>query len=84
MRISFTLDTAGTHYGTFDAWHEDGVQYARVHTYATGVDTTVSYTTVPHDPWVFIALALRDLELKAIRDRLESAQRALAAAVHAS
>lgn len=84
MRISFTLDTAGTAYGSFDAWHEDGVQYARVHTFATGVDTTVSYTTVPHDPWVFIALALRDLELQAIRDRLRTTQQALASAVHAS
>lgn len=84
MRISFTLDTADTTYGTFDAWHEDGVQYARVHTYATGVDTTVTYTSIPHDPWTFIALALRDLELQAIRDRLHVTQAALAATVHAS
>ncbi|MCZ4506404.1 hypothetical protein O4273_26620 [Rhodococcus ruber] len=85
MRLYFTLTSTGGEHGTFEAWHEDGRQFVKVVTHSTGVETTVTYPTVPlGDKWSFIALALRDVELQAIRDRLEATQRALAATVHAS
>lgn len=81
MRLSFTVRAAGSNHGTFDAWCENGQQYASLST-RRGV-TQVSYPNpVTGDPWLFIPRALHDLEVQRLRDRVEVLETIVAKGIH--